>query len=151
MTPAEREELRSAVVFRLARRSEQELFFPDRRVPVPDDFNLGSDETENASRQNFAQLSVWDETRTTVDEAREFLSSQYRMALWLSVADIRQIVESHGDRTYLRVFREPEARPLPGADGHCVIENVWPSKFEFKRIRADLICIAKADRAEFNA
>jgi hypothetical protein len=134
------------VVFRLARRSEQELFFPDRRVPVPDDFNLGSDETEKAKQENFAQLSVWDDARTSVDQARDFLSPPYRVAFWLSVRDIGQIVESHRDERHLRVYREPVARALPGADGHCAIENVWPSKSDFKRIRADLISIARSNR-----
>ena len=144
-----REQLTAGVVFRLARRSEQDLFFPDRRVPLPDDFNLGSDETECAKRKNFAQLSVWDETRATLDEARQFLSESYRLALWLSVADIRQIFQETSDRSdRLRVFREREPRDLPGADGHCVIENVWPSKADFRRIRADLMSIAKVNRAD---
>ena len=148
MTERERNELTTGVVFRLARRSDQELFFPDRRVPLPDDFNLGSDETGKAKRDNFAQLSVWDETRTTVDQARAFLSPFYRMAFWLSVDEIRQILQSGTGDECLRVFREPATRPLPGADGHCAIENVWSSKSDFKRIRADLISIAKVDRTD---
>jgi len=148
LSDGEREELLEGVVFRLARRSEHELFFPDRRVPLPDDFNLGSTETAKAQEHKFAQLSVWDETRTTVDQAREFLSPPYRMAFWLSVRQIREILQSEAQR--LRVFRDPEARPLPGADGHCVIENIWPSKADFRRIRADLLSIASVNRAELN-
>ena len=148
MTETDREELVAGVVFRLARRSEQELFISDRRVPLPDDFNLGSDETKAAKELNFAQLSVWDEQCTTVEQARAFLSPPYRTAFWLSVSDIRQIVQSRAESTHLRVRRDPEARQLPGADGHCVIENVWPSKSDFRRIRADLISIAKADRTD---
>ncbi len=148
MTQDIRLEMTTGVVFRLARRSEQELFFPDRRVPVPDDFNLGSAETEKARQESFAQLSVWDEGRTSVEQARAFLSPPYRMAFWLSVADIREIVESRRDGTHLRVYRDPVARDLPGADGHCAIENVWPSKSDFKRIRADLISIARANRED---
>jgi hypothetical protein len=151
LTQAGREELLSGVVFRLARRSEQELFIADRRVPLPDDFNLGSGETETAKARSFAQLSVWDEQRATVDQAREFLSPPYRAAFWLSVSDIRQIVQLQTDDAYLRVFRDPEARPLPGANGHCVVENVWPSKSDFRRIRADLISVARANRADLGA
>lgn len=147
---ASRSEMLTGVVFRLGRRSEQELFFANGRVPIPDDFNLGTHEKAEAALRNFAQLSVWDETLTSPEQAREFLSPNYRLPLWLSVSDIREIVESGETQDKLRVFRDPETRPLPGAAGHCVVENVWPTKYDFRRIRADLISIAKSSRAEIH-
>ena len=143
---ADRSEVFEGVVLRLGRRSEEELFYASGRVPIPDDFNLGSDEKAEASRTNFAQLTVWDERLTTPEQATEFLSPNYRLPLWLSVADIRDILESQATQQSLRVFRDPEKRPLPGAEGHCNIENVWPSKADFRRIRADLVAIAKSNR-----
>lgn len=143
---AERREVLAGVVLRLARRPEQELFYPAGRVPIPDDFNLGSNEKEKAAQERFAQLSVWDETLTTTEQAREFLAPNFRLPLWLSVRDIREILESAETQQKLRVFRDPEPRRLPGADGHCNIENVWPSKADFRRIRADLVAAAKANR-----
>ena len=107
---------------------------------------MGSDEKAKAARVNFAQLTVWDENLTTPDQAREFLSPHYRLPLWLSVKDIRGILESEETQRKLRVFRDPEMRPLPGADGHCNVENVWQSKADFRRIRADLVVIAKTNR-----
>src|SRR6266487_495851 len=129
---ADQPELFTGVVLRLGRRSEQELFYPHGRVAIPDDFNLGSHEKTEAERDNFAQLTVWDESLTTPDEARHFLSPNYRLPLWLSVNDIREILESKETQRRLRIFREPETRPLPGADGHCNVENVWPSKADFR-------------------
>ena len=145
---AQRPELHAGVVLRLGRRPEEEVFYSDGRVPIPDDFNLGSDEKADAVRLNFAQLSVWDERLTTPEQARQFLSPNHRMPLWLSVADIRRILESPTTQRTLRVFRDPEQRSLPGAEGHCVVENVWPSKADFRRIRADLVAIARASREE---
>jgi hypothetical protein len=140
--------LYTGVVLRLGRRSEQELFYADGRVPIPDDFNLGTNEKAEAERRHFAQLSVWSEELTSPEEARQFLSPNYRLPLWLSVADIREIVESEETQQTLRVFRDPEPRTLPGANGHSVIENVWPSKSDFRRIRADLVAIARSSRDE---
>lgn len=145
---AERPELFAGVVLRLGRRSEEELFYAAGRVPIPDDFNLGSDEKAEASRLNFAQLTVWDERLTTPDQAREFLHPNYRLPLWLSVADIRRILESSATQQTLRVFSDPETRPLPGADGHCNVGNIWPSKADYRRIRADLVGIARSSRDE---
>ena len=145
---ADRSEVERGVVFRLGRRPEQELFYPDRRVPIPDDFNLGSNEKAEAVKNNFAQLSVWDETLTTPEEAREFLAPNYRLPLWLCVADIRQIVAKRSSGEKLQIFRQPETRRLPGADGHCSIENIWPSKDDFRRIRSDLVALAKQNRAD---
>jgi hypothetical protein len=148
---AERPEVFDGVVLRIGRRSEEQLFYAAGRVPLPDDFNLGSDEkAQQAERRNYAQLSVWDERLTTPSEAREFLSPNYRLPLWLSVAGIREILESSATRQTLPVFRDPEERPLPGAGGHCIVENVWPSKADFRRIRADLVAIAKSSRAEIS-
>ncbi len=145
---ADRPEVFDGVVLRIGRRSEEQLFYAAGRVPIPDDFNLGSDEKAEAERRNYAELSVWDERLTTPIQAREFLSPNHRLPLWLSVAQIREILESPVTKQTLHVFRDPEERPLPGADGHCIVENVWPSKADFRRIRADLVTIARSSRDE---
>ncbi|MGH7486325.1 MAG: hypothetical protein ACRD3J_21415 [Thermoanaerobaculia bacterium] len=148
MKTPNRPEVDRGVIFRLGRRPEQDIFYSDRRVPIPDDFNLGSDEKADAGKNNFAQLSVWDESLTTIEQAREFLSQNYRLPLWLCVRDVREIIAERLTGETLHVFREPEKRELPGAEGHCNVENVWPSKQDFRRIRSDLVAIATANRGD---
>ena len=82
-------------------------------------------------------LSVWDAALTTPAQANAFLPARKRAVLWLDVADIRNLPYS------LHVYREPIPGMLPGADGHCVIENVWAEdKRTRKQIRVDLVEIA---------
>ncbi len=147
---SDRPELLTGVMFRLGRRPEQDLFYSAERVPIPDDFNLGSSEKLDAAKTRFAQLTVWDELQTTPEQARQFLTQNYRLPLWLRVEDIRRIIASRETGERLRVFKDPERRPLPGANGHCNVENVWPSKNDFRRIRSDLVAIATANRSELS-
>lgn len=136
------DELTSGVVFRFGVRSEEDMFYADKRKPLVIDFDLGSEEADTAAITHYAALSVWDESRTTVSEARVFISLNRRLPIWLSVQAIRGM---HA----LRVVRRPHPKPLPGREGHCDIENVWPTdKATYKRIRADLRDIATCDRAD---
>ncbi|MGZ5444730.1 MAG: hypothetical protein ACXW5U_29250 [Thermoanaerobaculia bacterium] len=138
------DEMTEGVVLRFGIRSEDELFFAERRKPLVGDFDLGSDEEVEAAEKKYAALSVWDERRTTVEQARAFISPNRRLPIWLSVPQVRAM---HS----LRVVRRPHPKLLSGRDGHCDIENVWPSdKATFKKIRSDLREIATCNRDELN-
>jgi hypothetical protein len=138
------DEMTDGVVFRFGIRSEDELFFAEKRKPLVGDFDLGSDEEIEAAANKYAALSVWDEQRTTMEQARAFLSPSRRLPIWLSVLQIRSM---HS----LRVVRRSHPKPLPGRNGHCDIENVWPDdKATFKKIRSDLRDIATCNRDDLN-
>jgi hypothetical protein len=117
------------------------MFYADKRKPHVGDFDLGSKEAKEAGTTHFASLSVWDEARTTVEQARAFLSPERRLPIWLSVVKILEL--PYG----LHVVRAPHSRDLPGREGHCEIGNVWrDSKDALKKIRSDLRDIATCDR-----
>lgn len=142
--PQDLDEMADGVVIRFGIRSEADMFFADKRKPLVGDFDLGSDEEREAALKHYAALSVWDEERATVEQAQAFLSPNRRLPIWLSVAEIRTM---HS----LRVIRRPHPKPLPGREGHCDIENVWPTdKTTFKKIRADLRDIATCNREDLN-
>lgn len=137
------DELTEGIVFRFGVRRAEDMFYAEYRRPLVIDFDLGSDETAEARKQHFASLSVWDEARTTVDQAREFISPERRLPLWLSVADIRALQHD------LKVVRAPHAKELPGREGHCDIQNVWSDdKLTRRKIRADLRDIATCSRED---
>jgi hypothetical protein len=142
--PQDLDEMVDGVVIRFGIRSEADMFFAEQRKPLVGDFDLGSDEEREAALKRYATLSVWDEKRTNVEQAQAFLSPNRRLPIWLSVAHIRTM---HS----LRVIRRPHRKPLPGGEGHCDIENVWPTgKASFKKIRADLRDIATCNRDDLN-
>lgn len=142
--PEQLDELTDGIVIRFGIRGEGDLFFADKRKPLVGDFDLGSEEEVAAASKRYAALSVWDERRTTVEEAQAFLSPNRRLAIWLSVTQIRAM---HS----LRVMRRPHPKHLPGREGHCDIENVWPSdRATFKKIRSDLRDIATCNREDLN-
>lgn len=117
------------------------MFYAEHRKPLVMDFDLGSVVTDQARKDHFASLSVWHESRTTVDEAREFISPERRLPLWLSVAGIRSLPHD------LKVVRAPHEKELPGREGHCDIQNVWyDDKLTGRKIRADLREIATCTR-----
>src|SRR5687767_14874839 len=115
-----RDEMTDGVVFRFGIRSEDELFFAEKRKPLVGDFDLGTEEELEAAAKKYAALSVWDEQSTTIDQAQAFLSPNRRLPIWLSVSQIRSM---HS----LSVIRRPHPKLLPGREGHCDIENVWPN------------------------
>jgi hypothetical protein len=87
--PGAGEELTDGIVFRFGVRRAEDMFYAEHRKPLVIDFDLGSEATDQARKDHFAGLSVWDESRTTVDQARGFISPERRLPLWLSVAGIR--------------------------------------------------------------
>jgi hypothetical protein len=132
-----REELTDGTVFRLGRRDVGDAFYADGIVPDVDDFLLSTADNERVVQMKVGSLSVWDAARTTPAEANAFLPPRTRAVLWLGVSDVRRLPYD------LRVFREPLPENRPGAEGHCVIENVWSDDKRLrKQIRADLVEIA---------
>jgi hypothetical protein len=132
-----RAELTDGTVFRLGRRDLADAFYSAGIVADVDDFLLSTADDERVQQMAIGSLSVWDEALTKPSRANAFLPPRNRAVLWLDVADIRALPYT------LRVYREPLPDDRPGADGHCVIENVWSlDKRLRKQIRADLVLIA---------
>jgi hypothetical protein len=132
-----REELADGTVFRLGRRDVNDAFYVDGIVPDVDDFLLSTADNERVQQMKVGSLSVWDAALTTPAEANAFLPARTRAVLWLAVSDVRSLPYD------LRVFREPLQEGQAGAEGHCVIENVWSDDKRLrKQIRADLVEIA---------
>lgn len=128
-------------MFRLGRRDVADGFYSNGIVPDVDDFLLSTADHEQVERMKVGSLSVWDAALTTPAQANAFLPARNRAVLWLDVADIRNLPCS------LHVYREPIPETLPGADGHCVIENVWAEdKRMRKQIRVDLVEFAMRRR-----
>lgn len=133
----EREELQTGALLRLGRRNLADRFFPNGLAPDTDDFGL-SDEEKAVAQQpgGTGSLSVWDAELTTPVQAHAFLGSpeKTRIVLELQAQDIRSLPHD------LHIFKEPETRPLPGREGHCVVEDVWsPDKRKRKAIQSDLV------------
>lgn len=140
------EEVVVGVLIRFGRRSEQDMFYAEKRKPHVSDFDLGSNEERDARGRKFATLSAWDESLTTVEQAQAFLAPDRRLPIWLSVERIRELKHD------LFVVRNPHEKDLPGREGHCEIGNVWPSdKATFRAIRSDLREIATCDRADLQS
>jgi hypothetical protein len=136
------EQLTAGVVIRFGVRSADGMFYADKRKPHVGDFDLGSNEAKEAEKTHFASLSVWDEARTTVEQARAFISPERRLPIWLSVEKILALPYA------LHVVRAPHPLDLPGREGHCEVGNVWRgSKDLLKKIRSDLRDIATCDRS----
>lgn len=138
---ADRPELIAGSVLRLGRRTEDELFIADKRSPQAQDFTLASKEAAEAALRKVGQLSVYDSEQTTPAQARALMEKpeKYRLVFTLDVARIR---ETEFD---LHVWRDPNPNGdrRAGAEGHCVIENVWSADPDRVRaIRADLMRFA---------
>jgi hypothetical protein len=141
--PDAEECLTSGVVFRLGTRSEDEMFYAEKLTPQLSDFDLGTDEETAAKATQYANLSVWDESRTTPLQAHAFVAPKRRLPIWLSVEKVLELPHA------LRIVSRPHDTDLPGREGHCDIENVWPrDKNSFRAIRSDLLSIARCDRRE---
>jgi hypothetical protein len=138
-----RPELRSGRVLRLARRSPDDLYIEDRLSPQMEDFRLASNELKEAAAIKCGQLSVYDRQITTAEQARALMSkpSKYPWGFHLSVEAILNDVGFD-----LHVFRDPNPNGdmREGAQGHCVIENVWSEDEDrMQDIRAELMRIAQ--------
>src|SRR6266446_876047 len=142
--PDDRLELTSGVVIRLPSREIENEFNTDRLVPDAGDFALSTEEEERARNgDGVGALSVWDRDLTTPEQAYAFLTPRTRLTLDLDVRRILEIPSKLGLPFSLHVFRDPEPRDLPGADGHCTIENVWSDRQTRKKIRGALAALAK--------
>lgn len=142
--PDDRLELISGVVIRLPPREIDDEFHVDGPVPDAGDFALNSEEEDRARNgDGVGALSVWDRDLTTPEQAYAFLVPRTRLILDLDVERILEIPSKLRLAFGLHVFRDPEARDLPGAAGHCTIENVWADKQTRKKIRGALAALAK--------
>ena len=137
-----RPELTAGLVLRLARRRAEELFIENMRSPQAQDFTLGSRELKEAALRRCGQLSVYDRAITTAAQARALMAKPggYPWGFHLSVEAILNVGFD------LHVFRDPnpEGDMREGAEGHCVIENVWsPDEDRMQDIRAEVMRIAQ--------
>ncbi len=137
-----RPELTAGLVLRLARRRADELFIENMRSPQAQDFTLGSRELKEAALKRCGQLSVYDREITSAAQARALMTKPggYPWGFHLSVEAILNIAFD------LHVFRDPnpDGDMREGAEGHCVIENVWsPDEDRMQDIRAELMRIAQ--------
>ena len=125
------------VVFRLCtQRAPDSLYFYKEVKPLPVDFRLTDKECAAAeSNEGIGGLSVWDFERTTPDQARAFLGTPRPTIYSLNVAAVRGITAYS-----LHVCRDPINDPREGADGHCLIANVYSRDEKVRRsIRAILM------------
>lgn len=113
-----------ALIFRLADPGSQ--FLPtDAELPLPRWFEPSSgDVKEGELRNRPAGLSVWDQGRATVENARQLTQRPRGMAFGLEVSSCKRIGQVHGRE--LAVVADPlDARaPEPGWDGHSLIEGL---------------------------
>jgi hypothetical protein len=147
---ADREELLSGAVFRLAKVSAS--FPANSSKPRVDSFEPSTKEKDLAKlRQEPVLLSVWDVALTAVGQARAFfLDSARRVAFRLDVSEVRGVVLPDRSGT-LRVLRDPqpEYAGRPGADGHGGIEGLGRPKGSpapkeaYKALRSQLCDLAK--------
>src|SRR5258708_30330856 len=103
LVPDAEECLTSGVVFRLGSRSEDEMFYAEKLTPQLSDFDLGTDEETAAKAAQYADLTVWDENRTTPLQAHAFVAPKRRLPIWLSVVKVLKLPHA------LRVVRRPHA------------------------------------------
>lgn len=115
------------------------------RKPFPEHFTFNTMERAQILDGHRALLSVWDEARTTVAQARALrCSSTDAVAFRLDVAAVRSI--SVTGCSPLRVLRDPLPDRRPGADGHCGIdglgETACPNRTLRRVLKAKLVQIA---------
>jgi hypothetical protein len=124
-------------------------FPPDSTKPLPHNFALSNQERAYAKATNTEpRLSVWDEDRTTLDQAKAIYAREC-IGFSLNVADIRRVSVPGSDKK-LRVVRDdslpPDKTDWPGADGHCGIVGVHrppgAPKAAFKNLRRTLCDLA---------
>ena len=129
------------IVFRLCtQRTPDGLYFYKEVKPIPVDFRLTDKECAAAEfNGGVGGLSVWDFNRTTPEQARAFLTTPRPTIYSLSVAEVRGITSAD-----LHVCRDPINDPRAGADGHCLVANVYSRDEKVRRsIRAVVMRVAK--------
>jgi hypothetical protein len=144
-TPSRLEELLQGVVFRLAKPTD--TFPPDSIKPHIGHFVLSSDDERDAVRTGIPLLSVWDQQRTSVANAKAIMGAPWKdgLAFALRGDKVRALVVPNSE-CKLKVFRDPLPSNLQGADGHCGIAGLddasCPSKNERKALRTQLVDLA---------
>ena len=143
------EELIRGSVCRLVKISPS--FPPGSKAPRVGDFIPSTREREDAEKRGVAALlSVFDEERTTLGEAKNIYGSANEcIGFGLSVEGVRNIRTPKTGRG-LRVLRDPlpaEMADLPGASGHSGIEGLHrppgAPKDDFKYLRLKLVDLAE--------
>src|SRR5260370_29072325 len=104
-------------VFRLGKWDVSHRFYANGLATDTQDFELSTQEHEEAERAQIGSLSVWDPTKTTAQQANAFRPPGFHTVLEL---DVQRIMEWP-----LQVFRESEMRRLAGVRGHCVVAKEW--------------------------
>lgn len=139
---AHRPEMTAGVVLRLARRPLEYQFVGDPMSAQAEDFKLATNDLEVAQGKKCGSLSVYDADITTPAKARALMTKpgKYRAVFRIDVAAI----VGNGEFD-LHVYRDPnpDGDMRPGAEGHCLLGNVWSAEPErMQTIRALLIKIA---------
>ena len=134
-----------ARVFRLA--DPGGCFLPAGSVlPLPEWFRpTSADEAEGGKRGRPAGVSVWDDSLTTVDDAKQLADKPGALAFRIGVG--RCVAIGRGCERELAVVRDPldEERPAPGWDGHSLIEGLQrPSGCPKKKQKALLSRLVEA-------
>jgi hypothetical protein len=136
-----RAELLDGIIIRLGRRDVAQWHFPNGLlVPDRDDFGLSDAEKAEAQQPSgCGALSVWDVELTAPEQASRFLDKpKARIVLTLEVPRILALTHD------LHIVRKPEERPLPGADGHCLLQDVWSNDRRIRQaIQSDLVNLSK--------
>jgi hypothetical protein len=107
-----------------------------------EDFKLGSSDLKEAAATRCGQLSVYDRQITTAEQARALMGKPAKYPWGFNLA-VEAILGIGYD---LHVFRDPNpgGERRDGAEGHCIIENVWSeSEDTMQDIRAELMRIAQ--------
>lgn len=128
------EELDSGFVCRLVPSAGR--FPPDNVKPCSGDFRPSSRDMEEADRlEKKTLLSVWDEKRTALDQAKAIYGQADCVGFGLNVKEIIKLEVPDSTR-HLQVVRDPlpadEARK-PGGDGHCGIVGLRRPKGKKKK------------------
>src|SRR5882724_301464 len=144
--PEDGEELdASARVLRLVPRTN--AFLPEgARFPTLEAFTPSSDEEHDALRTHKpVRVSVWDRSRTSIDQAVRLRGRRdvvpFELPVW-KVVEVRQRLNV----PQLKVVRDPDPTlEGPGADGHCGIEgivkgdNIPNARKSLKELKLELV------------
>ena len=141
------EELEGGWVCRLVPTSGR--FPPDSTKPQPQDFYPSSEDKAEAKARGIDPLvSVWDEERCSLDQAKAIFARP-AVGFGLSVQQIREVRIAGSDES-LSVLRDPLTGPrarMPGAEGHCGIRGLkrlaGVQRLDYKRM-----CLLLSDLAE---
>ncbi len=124
-------------------------FPPDSKTPRLTDFVPTSEDRDHAKATGGDPLvSVYDEQRTTLEQAKALFKRSPSVGFGLNVERLRTIGVP-GTECTLRVLRDPLEGPeaeMPGAEGHC---GIWGLKRQRGVPRKDYkrLCLRICDLA----